>query len=123
MIKIPAGTYFLGDPCYAVEDADWTPLLHSCDFFDGSAKGTLPSGEHVVAFSTAYGDGEYHSQFGDAFPVDAGLIGLVPWTGSETQVEAVKDLLGIKVTFETDTNAFSDDGVLVFGHIEIDTAG
>lgn len=123
MIKIPAGTYFLGDPCHGVDDEDWMSLLKSCVFFDGSAKGTLPSGESVVAFSTTYGDGEYYSQFGDAFPVDTGLIGLVPWMGSETQVEAVKILVGIKVTFDVDTIAYSDAGVLVFGHIEIDTAG
>ena len=29
--KVPAGSYFLGDPCYAVPSHLWNELLDSCE--------------------------------------------------------------------------------------------
>ncbi len=123
-VTVPAGTYFLGDPCYAVPDEDWMPLLESCDYFNadrndtGSPVGRV-RGFEVLAFGTKYGDGEYLDQYGKSYPVDAGLIGLTP-------VGLIADTgyalpLGQIVSFDRETLCYEDDGILTFGHIVINT--
>jgi hypothetical protein len=121
---VPAGTYVLSDPCYAVPDDDWMPLLESCDFFE------LPIGtvrEHkVYAFSTMYGDGSYHGSDGFLYGVDAGLIGLTPieLVGEKEMGELFNEKfpLGTKVTFTERTHCYrTPEGLLKFGDIYIAT--
>lgn len=113
-VLVPAGEYWLGDPCYAVPDELWDSLLESSDFFN------LPvglAGKHkVLAFGTAYGDGMYRDQLGNMYPVDAGLIGLVP-------VELAKaNPFGMKrVKFIREERCTGDDGVMQFGEYKINT--
>jgi hypothetical protein len=77
---VPAGEYFLGDPCYAVPNGDWEHLIKSWGDF-ATPIATLPDGTQVVAFHTAFGDGVYAEKIYDyRLPVDSGLIGLVPVT-------------------------------------------
>ena len=76
-VEVPAGSYYLGDPCYAVPDEHWDALLKSCDYFNDTPIGEV-AGYKVLAFNTAYGDGCYRDQFGNEFGVAAGMIGLVP---------------------------------------------
>lgn len=82
---LPAGTYLVGDPCYAFDhshhqnwldwladvwknvDADWLTIL------DGRVNGM-----RIAASRTGYGDGEYYDQDGHVYGVDAGLLGAVP---------------------------------------------
>jgi hypothetical protein len=116
MYKIPAGAYYLGDPCYVVRDGEWGGLLDMTDCFD-NPEGFLSDGTRVVAFGTYYGDGEYYDQFGRDYGVDAGLIGLVPWSDSFAGAG------GHKVEFDKDVFAHEDDGILTFGNIVIDTKG
>lgn len=121
-VEVPAGKYILGDPCYAIPDDEWLDLLDTCDYFN-TPIGTLRKRQgtfRVVAFSTRWGDGCYEGTDGKMYPVDAGLIGLVP-------VEVVgmdalrKDLCNV-VTFDKPTKCSSDgEGKLRFGHITIDT--
>ena len=115
-VTVPAGQYVLGDPCYAVPYEDWDDLLASCDYFRnpiGSA-GKFK----VLAFGTRWGDGCYAGSDGKEYPVDAGLIGLVP-------IELVEDMsehYGNVVTFNKPTVCSSNgDGKLRFGSIVIDT--
>jgi hypothetical protein len=70
----------------------------------------------VLAFGTKWGDGSYRGTDGNVYPVDAGLIGLVP-------VEIVADLSDHEVVnFSKDTLCINDgSGKLKFGHITIDT--
>jgi hypothetical protein len=119
-VVVPAGQYVLGDPCYAVPDDDWMPLLESCNYFNnpiGSVKDGMQK-FFVLAFGTKWGDGCYAGSDGKEYPVDAGLLGLVP-------VELVKDLsehIGNIVRFDKDTLCVDDgSGKLKFGHIIIDT--
>ena len=83
-------------------------------------------GQKVLAFGTAYGDGVYADQFGNEFPVDAGLIGLVP--------EALVDMeelhanypeshseLGIWVKYDYETVCETDGKTLRFGKHRIET--
>lgn len=121
---VKPGTYFLGDPCYAVPDELWMPLLESCEFFEGSSFGTVTKdgkNYEVLGFSTAYGDGCYHGSNGFSYWVDAGLIGLTP-------VELCTDpgfdvTLGTIVTFTESVECTNDNGYMEFGSIIIDTAG
>lgn len=125
-VQLPAGTYFLGDPCYAVPNDHWMPLLESCDYFEASPVGTLPDGNQVLAFSTAYGDGQYRDQHGHLYAVDAGMIGLTPVLPAPGWRYANEDLrnLGRIVTFDHPFTATTDgEGRLAFGPYEIDTAG
>lgn len=79
--NIPAGAYYIGDPCYAFTDdhQQWLRLLDQSDFFDKPM--VEFEGFPVGAFHTAHGDGTYKGvdQAGKTFDfdVDAGLIGFV----------------------------------------------
>lgn len=84
----PAGTYWVGDPCYSVPDDRWMEWLEAAEY-DHPDRGDAPliaelDGLTVVGVSTAYGDGDYPSyslpEKGRKikFWVDAGMIGLVP---------------------------------------------
>ena len=117
MIKLPAGTYFVGDPCYIVPENDWIPLLEATDYF--AAPATLRfRGYTVGASSTAYGDGTYHDQNGREYSVDAGLLGAVPVAYAKT--DAYWDG-GHVVEFPHPFTISYDDGVVVIGHIYINT--
>lgn len=118
-VIVPEGSYVIGDPCYAVPDKDWDDLLLSCNYFQNPI-GCVKDGIqkfHVLAFSTRWGDGTYRGSDGNDYPVDAGLIGLVP-------VEMVEDLAEHTIVeFNRDTLCVNDgSGNLRFGHITIDTA-
>lgn len=125
-VTVPPGRYFLGDPCYAVPDDDWMPLLESTTarpdgYFEDAPVGEV-RGHQVLAFSTKHGDGTYRDTEGHAYSVDAGLIGLVPAALAEQAAKYDLATLGRWVDFEAET-ACTDDrtGVLVFGPVKIDT--
>lgn len=120
-VTVPAGRYFLGDPCYAVPNEYWGPLLDSCDFFDGSPVGQA-NGSQVLAFGTAWGDGTYNDQHGNSYPVDAGLIGLTPIALAQQRDDFDQlESLGHIVDFERPTTCTKEAGVLTFGKYAIDT--
>lgn len=126
---IPAGMYYVGDPCYVFEDGDdWDVIL------DASSDFTTPMIKHmghaVGAFDTAYGDGCYTGAAPDErefeFPVDSGLVGFVaigllkPAFVAELQTGDEK--CGMLVNFAEPWTASSwDDGIVRIGHIFIDT--
>jgi hypothetical protein len=58
-VTVPAGTYFLGDPCYSVPGHEWQDLLKVTNFFEKPAGHLSDGSTQVVAFSTAWGDGVY----------------------------------------------------------------
>lgn len=92
----PPGKYFIGDPCYAVPANDWEEVLTSTGFLglyadeldeirgvyqdkrDCHGVFQLANGYHILASSTAYGDGSYDGSDGFNYGVDAGLLGAVP---------------------------------------------
>jgi hypothetical protein len=119
-VVIPAGQYFLGDPCYAVPDELWMDLLNSCDYFSEPV-GSV-AGHTVVAFGTFYGDGEYPDQCGRLYSVDAGLIGLTPAALATKNDALYLSGLGQWVEFAEDVVAESENGLLSFGPFVIQTA-
>ena len=72
--NIPAGTYYVGDPCYVFNNTgkndSWSKIIELSDCFD------IPYFEYkdklIIAFGTKSGDGVYNG-----FSVDSGLIGIV----------------------------------------------
>ena len=83
-VTMPAGMYFLGDPCYAIdEDGVWDEWLAEAEEAGTpAANGVMVAdvdGVPMLGFQTAYGDGGYLSSDGEhLFGVDSGMIGLVP---------------------------------------------
>jgi hypothetical protein len=119
-VAVPAGRYFLGDPCYAVPDEHWSDLLASCEIFDkpvGAVAGT-----EVLAFGTFYGDGTYPDQCGRLYSVDAGLIGLTPAAFATKYDALYLSKLGQWVEFDEDVVAETEGGLLSFGPYVIQTA-
>lgn len=117
-VSVPAGKYWLGDPCYAVPSHMWDDLLNSNNCFDNPI-GTIKTDgrlHKVLAFGTAYGDGVYNDQFGNQFPVDAGLIGLTP-----AELAEGVPFGSTLVEFTYDTICMGHDGVMQFGKYKINT--
>ena len=74
-IKVPAGIYYVGDPCYHIPDSKWDDVLVATDYFTNPV---FSDGEHyVLGVGTVYGDGVYYDQNGNEYPVDSGTLGLV----------------------------------------------
>lgn len=119
---VPAGVYFLCDPCYLVPDNLWDSLLNSSGYFETSSKGTVTmDGEEytVFAFSTAYGDGEYEGSDGKKYDVDSGLIGLVPI--GLVDIEEAVEYNRTRIEFYCDTVITNDSGNMSFVHVTINT--
>ena len=116
-ITVKKGTYYLGDPCYCFQDGNherWMDILKSSEHLEQPyAKG----GKVVVAFGTAHGDGEYHDQYGNHYPVDAGIIGLVSKSLATTDPEGA----ALKVKFDSPVECWEDGGILHFGPYTINT--
>lgn len=77
---LPSGFYWVGDPCYAFDSQnEWMALLDSSgDYGSLAILEAFACDKRFVASRTAHGDGVYSDSLGNEFPVDAGLIGVVP---------------------------------------------
>lgn len=65
------GTYFIGDPCYALRDDLYEKWGEENNYSDGNYG-------YFAVGSTMYGDGIYHDIYsGKGFGVDAGILGVV----------------------------------------------
>lgn len=118
-IIIPPGSYWLGDPCYFVSDEDWDEILKTSEFF------TYPSGTvrgyTVYALGTMFGDGTYVGSDGFDYPVDAGVIGLVP-VGLAIKPDD-KPPAGQLITTNLPTAFGYSNGSIYFGGYSINTSG
>lgn len=138
-MKLPAGEYFIGDPCYAVPDDDWSDILDETLFFGlfrnrkemetdvyqdkDRQNGVFEFRGHMIAAaSTKYGDGGYRSNLGDTmFSVDAGLIGAVPMDYATENTREELARLGAIVYLDDGTDIEYDNGTITIGSIEIYT--
>lgn len=127
-VSVPAGTYFLGDPCYAVPADAWAPLIENAGMFDAQPVGIV-HGQQVLAFH-AFGSSNGTDQAGREYTVDTGLIGLAPlalYGGPDAKYPPeFMEELGRIVTFKEPvycTDGTRDvDGVLRFGSYVIKAA-
>lgn len=116
-VTMPAGKYYVGDPCYAVPDSRWEEWLKAANFEDeGRFLVANIDGHAVLGIGTAYGDGTYEGNDGNSYPVDAGLLGLVPVSIAEPSFPDLP-----LVEFTSDFECSYDDGVVTLGRITIDT--
>ena len=119
--QLPAGMYFVGDPCYAI-DEDWGDVLEDTDFFRAGEGMYETCGLTFGAVDTKYGDGEYLDQWGNSYPVDAGLLGAVKLS-EDMPEEEVEDLVDRGMIMEmTKPFTITRQGAIVFvGEVCIDT--
>ena len=118
-VLMPAGEYWVGDPCYAVPDERWMEWLEAADYENQDRYLVAElDGQPVLGINTAYGDGVFYDVVGDEYPVDAGLIGLTP-VGT-----AVPEPFGShRVRFAEPVECYFEDhrGVIVLGSIRVET--
>jgi hypothetical protein len=119
---VPAGRYYIGDPCYAIEGNHWSKWLTNAGLYTNPdmLTGNIVDSFDAHAFSTAYGDGTFYDQEGREYGVDAGLIGLVPISYLEANNVKVEKYWTF-VTFDRPTECSSFKGTLSFGDIVINT--
>ena len=130
-VKMDAGTYYVGDPCYVIEQDEWSYFLDSernppddednphavNDVMIYDYKGAIS-----VSLWTLYGDGEYSGSDGNSYCVDSGTIGVVPVSILTDKALEDADRLGVIVEFGDDfVCKYDGEGVLAFGDIYIDT--
>ncbi len=120
------GWYYIGDPCYAVKNTNWMPLLEKSNYFDCPSQEN-PDGKNqwygeyneqpMFAAGTACGDGCYTDQAGREYGVDAGLIGIIPIGAADGDSMHGGEI----IEFETDFEVSAEDGYFKFGHVVIET--
>ena len=118
-LLMPAGTYFVGDPCYAFErdQRGWEKLCDKMNArgWPSGARYTV-RGRKVVVMMTP-GDGIYLDDCGDEYPVDSGCLGVVELP-SEDWRPRERDM-GRVVTFDAPFECSYNKGMLDFGGITI----
>ena len=117
-VQMPAGEYYVGDPCYTVPYDRWVEWLEAAGYRDEDRILLAPlDGHPVLGISTQYGDGSYEDQHGADYLVDSGLIGLVP-----VEVAGEDDGLSYKIKFERPfTCSLDGRGRITIGHLRIET--
>ena len=124
-MTMPAGKYYIGDLCYVMHD-EWSEF---CDLtikgeqcLDGEFQ--LKDGRRFATLRTAWGDGTYRSSINTLHSVDAGLIGCISIYDIRDQTYDLERLqqLGAIVDFEAPFEVESDQGLLKFGSVLIETA-
>lgn len=125
--KLPAGTYYVGDLCYVINDDDWSDF---CDrsFPDAYTEviGIQETNEGInyANFGTKYGDGVYTDYHGRRYAVDSGSIGCIPVCalGDKYDLEKVKSLGNI-ISFDEPFDVYYEEstGTIQFGEVEIMT--
>jgi len=116
MKRMPAGKYYLGDPCYVIEGERWNEFLG--EFWVLSPGIFTFDNFECCAFYTKWGDGCYRSSEGHLLGVDAGMIGIIPM---EIITNGHPETDGAIVEFISAFECFESNGLLVFGSIEVDT--
>jgi hypothetical protein len=117
-VILPKGTYYIGDPCYVIED--WDKALKVSDYFEKDGLHLLDD-KFFIGFSTKFGDGTYTDTDGIPYHVDSGLIGAVAINLCKDLDSISIDSLGTIHTFDEPTECYEDNGLIAFGCLEIDT--
>lgn len=117
---LPAGKYYIGDPCYVIPDGEWDEFVGA--MYEGRRMHPLTEfefkGNRVWCHSTASGDGDYDGSDGNSYPVDSGTLGAIPVALIDE--DAVD---GDMVFIEVDRAwvPMYDNGTFYFNHITINT--
>lgn len=121
--SLPAGEYFVGDPCYAIPNDEWDAFLNEGFFPAEDAEQNVfeYKGMKVFAHYTKYGDGSYLGSDDRRYAVDSGSIGAVPielcGKYSREELERLGRIMKYDATFFVDY----DEGLFTIGDVDIDT--
>jgi hypothetical protein len=115
-ITMPAGTYWIGDLCYAM-DSRWNEvcglIITGNEVEDGVF--TLADGVVFAQHGTAYGDGAYRGTDGFDYGVDAGLIGMILDADILEEDKNISYKTGGRLTtFENEVTFEYEDGTFTF---------
>lgn len=72
----PAGTYYIGDLCYALPRDVYEKVFGGVGGYQSGFY--FKGADFFMMAGTSYGDGEYKGSDGNSFCVDAGIIGIAP---------------------------------------------
>ena len=129
---IPAGNYWVGDPCYAfsnnIKPSRWLDWLNDT-YVDVDNRNALvildgkADEMRIVASGTAHGDGNYRGSDGNYYSVDAGLLGVVHEDYAVKLNEGKKPFGMTLHNFPEPFRVFygEETGTVHIGHIEIET--
>jgi len=117
---MPAGKYWIGDLCYVLDEV-WDDVCKFICSDTPDGEFTLPDGRKFASYGTAYGDGSYESNIGTLHPVDSGTIGCIKVEDLGGTDDERLNSLGAIVEFSKPFKTADEDGVITFGHVEIDT--
>jgi len=133
---LPAGTYFIGDPCYLIEDPDWDKIGDATNWFGSENNIMFPdapvdwddglyhwNGLVCFASHTKYGDGVYHDGGRkQEYWVDSGLIGVTPFDGNYPEKAGLGfSLGGLIKDFKKPVVVWEEDGEFHIGRMIIRT--
>lgn len=119
---LPKGKYFIADPCYVLKSNEYHRVLEETNHFgdDGGVFTDSVTGDRFSVFITRWGDGLYSDQYNFHYGVDAGCIACIPVSMADSSSIERNPYINI-VDFNYDFIVSSFNGMLRFGHIEIDT--
>jgi hypothetical protein len=118
--QFPAGEYYVGDLCYVMHP-EWSELCDIMFAEDECLEGELTvQNKRIFLASTAWGDGNYVDNFGRAYGVDSGSLGIIAVSDiAESELPNLND--GHEIKFTTDFIVTAQHGRFNFGGILIDT--
>jgi len=120
--KLPAGEYYIGDPCYVIDSDKWHEFLDPFWALDNNGGIFDFDGYDCCAFYTLYGDGQYEASNGAMLGVDAGMIGAIPLVLCTRGDMSGPGLDGTIVEFHEPFECARDyDGLLHFGNVTVMT--
>lgn len=128
-MTMPAGKYYVGDLCYVLHD-EWHEVCDITSSGNDCLEGefTLKDGRRFATYSTKFGDGLYYDNYGNRYPVDAGLIGCVLLDAIDLTNTANDLSLGNVVEFADDFETSGGrltsnewNGIIRIGRIEVET--
>jgi|SRR5690554_3500584 len=116
---MPAGYYYVGDPCYVVADSKWPSFVD--ETFKHEPNKFTFQGYPCWVHGTYFGDGEYYDDFNNSYGVDSGIIGVVEIGVFMFDIEPQDITDGRIVEFKEPFEVSYGDGVFSVGHFQIDT--
>lgn len=131
---LPAGIYFIGDPCYLIPHEDWDKIGEATNWFGSDSRKTQPpvdwddglyhwNGKLCFASHTQYGDGCYYNgRHTREFWVDSGTIGVTPFDGNPPKSGGLGFYMGGMVeSYLKPFEVWEENGVFHIGRMKIDT--
>ena len=116
--------FYIGDLCYALNKKIYDEVWGGNNYEDGRYTDPETKAEFAMV-GTAFGDGEYDSSDGVAFPVDAGIIGVADLAicdGDTSLGKVVPDYSGaVLIRYENGTITVSWKPDKYYSFIEIYT--